>query len=90
MRHGARVRGIDVEVAGEDRQALRIRRLEVAFVDDGATHGGQALAESGDANGRRAHVDAAAAAAEVERDAMNVDQPAGHQPRSVPERWPRS
>ena len=33
----------------------------------------QALAEAGDADRRRTHVDAPAVAAEVERDAMNVD-----------------
>ncbi len=35
------------------------------------------LAEAGDADGRRPHVHAAAPAAQVERDAVDVDEPPG-------------
>ena len=50
------------------------RRDEIAFVHDRDPERGQPLAEAGDAKRRRPHVDAAAVAAEVERDADDVDR----------------
>ncbi len=52
---------------------FRDRRGEIAFVDDGVAERGDALAEAGDAKRRRPHVDAAPAAAEVERHADDVN-----------------
>ena len=46
---------------------FRNRRDEIAFVDDRQPSAVEPLAEPGDAKRRRSHVDAAAAAAEVER-----------------------
>jgi hypothetical protein len=60
------------------RLCLGNRGCEVAFVDDGAADAGQALAESCDSDGRRAHVDAAPAAAQVERHSMHVNRPGLH------------
>ncbi len=46
---------------------------QVALVDDGDPECGEAFGEAGDAKCRRPHVDAAATAAEVERDANEVE-----------------
>ena len=56
-------------------QLLRFgnRRREVALVDDRVAERGEPLAEAGDAERGRPHVDAAPAAAEVERHADDVD-----------------
>ena len=54
---------------------LRDRRDEIAVVDDRHAERGQALAEPGDPERGRSHVDAAAVAAEVERDADDVNGP---------------
>ena len=61
-------------------QLLRLgnRRGEVAFVDDRVAERGDALAEAGDAKRRRAHVDAAPAAAEIERHADDVNRLGRH------------
>ena len=58
------------------RSVLRFgnRRRQVALVDDGVAERGDLLAEAGDAERRRPHVDAAPAAAEVERHADDVDR----------------
>ena len=48
------------------------RRRQVAFVDDGVAERGDLLAEPGDAERGRPHVDAAPAAAKVERHADDV------------------
>ena len=53
---------------------------QIALVDDRVAERRDLLAEAGDAQRRRPHVDAAAAAAEVERDADDVDS--FHQVRS--------
>ena len=47
---------------------------EVAFVDDGAPERRELLAQARDAEGGRAHVDAAPAAAEIEGYADQVDR----------------
>ncbi len=49
------------------------RRVDVAVVVDLVPERGQALADAGDPHRRRSHVDAAAAAAEVERDADDAE-----------------
>ena len=56
-------------------QLLRLgnRRGQIAFVDDRIAECGELLAKPGDAERGRPHVDAAPAAAEVERDADDVD-----------------
>jgi hypothetical protein len=55
------------------RLRFRNRRREIAFIDDGAAEATEALAETGDAERGRPHVDAAAVAAEIERHADDVD-----------------
>ena len=50
------------------------RRDEIALVDDGHAERGQPFAKAGDPEGGRPHVDAAAVAAEVERDADDVNR----------------
>ena len=52
---------------------FRNRRREIAFVDDRVAERGNALAEAGDPECRRPHVDAAPVAAEVERHADEVN-----------------
>ena len=62
-----------LRVAGGAR--LRDGRRQVALVDDGeALHGRDTLAEARDPDGRRAHVDAPTAPAEVERHTEDVDE----------------
>ena len=61
-----------------ERLDLRNRRDEVAFVDDGHAERGEPLGEAGDAKRRWSHVDAAAVAAEVERDADEVESLRAH------------
>ena len=48
-------------------------RGQVPFIDDRVAQCGELLAKPGDAEGGRSHVDAAPAAAEVERDTDDVD-----------------
>jgi hypothetical protein len=43
-------------------------------VDDLVAHGGELFTQARDADGRGAHVDTAAATAQVERDAEHVDR----------------
>ena len=50
------------------------RRDEIALVDDGHPERGQPFAEPGDAECGRPHVDAAAVAAEIQRDADDVNR----------------
>ena len=53
------------------------RRDQIAVVYDGHAEGGQAFAEPGNAERGWPHVDAAAVAAEVERDPDDVDRTHG-------------
>ncbi len=54
------------------------RRGQVALVDDPVAERREPLAESGDPERRRPHVDAASAAAEVKRNADDVKGLHGH------------
>src|SRR5919202_1695947 len=53
---------------------LRNRRRQIAFVDDAVAERRDALAQAGDAKRRRSHVDAAPAAAKVERHTDDVNR----------------
>ena len=72
-----------------ERLDLRDRRDEVAGVDDRDAQRREPLAEAGDAERRRPHVDAAAVAAEIERHADDVNGPRlarsriTHEPRAT-------
>ena len=57
------------------------RRHEIAFVDDRHAERRQPLGEAGDAKRRRSHVDAAAIAAEIERDPDEVKSLRAHRRR---------
>jgi len=49
-------------------------RDEIALVDDGHPERGQPFAKTGNPEGGRPHVDAAAVAAEIQRDADDVNR----------------
>ena len=55
-------------------------RRQIAFVDRRVAESGDSLAEAGDAEGGRSHVDAAAVGAEIERHADDVDGTHGENP----------
>ena len=65
--------GEEAHVGVVDLERLRLRRRDVAAVDDVAPEAGEPLLESGVAERRRAHVDAAPALAEIERRADDRD-----------------
>ncbi len=66
-----------------ERLDFRDGRDEVAFVDDGHSERGEPLRQSGDAKRGRSHVDAAPVAAEVERDADQVNRLGTHPPETL-------